>query len=84
MGEAWLRESQKERCKAWLSCQLPADLSLVWSVGLLYKCQAKRATLSPIHLVLGAVGDSKQGQELPSDFHTHSPTAKHIKIPIAK
>ena len=22
-------------CKAWLSCQLPEDLSLMWSVGLL-------------------------------------------------
>ena len=32
--------------------------------------RAKRATWLPIHLVrgAGAVGDSKQGQQLPSDF----------------
>ena len=40
------------------------------STGLASKGQAKRATWLPIYLVrgVGAVGDSKQDKQLPSDF----------------
>ena len=43
---------------------------LMGSAGRLSNGRAKRATCLPIHLVrgAGAVGDSKQGQQLPSDF----------------
>ena len=49
------------------SCRKTSRLTV--SVGLLSKGLAKRATLSPIHLALSAVGDSKQGQQLPSDLY---------------
>ena len=43
---------------------------LTGSAGLDSNGRAKQATWLPIHLVrgAGAVGDSKQGQQLPSDF----------------
>ena len=43
---------------------------LTGSAGLASNRRAKRATWLPIHLVhgVGAVGDSKQDKQLPSDF----------------
>ena len=43
-------------------------------------------TWLPRHLVrgVGAVGDSKQDKQLPSDPEAHNPMAKQVKIPITK